>query len=103
MFLIFSGSSPAFLAAFVMLFGGAYGTVSILRPLVARDLLGEQNFGAKSGALALPYLFGAAVAPYLGSIVWGKGGYNLMLPLLMIVAVIGCVLYLMARRLSVAS
>jgi len=87
-------------AAFVILFGGAYGTVSILRPVVARDVLGEQNFGAKSGALALPYLFGAASAPYLGAIVWGKGGYNTMLLLLMIVAVTGCVLYLVAHRLS---
>jgi len=101
--LLFSGSSPVFLAAFVMLFGGAYGTVSILRPLIARDVLGEQNFGAKSGALAFPYLFGTATAPYLGSIVWGMGGYKLMLSILMVVAVAGCGLYLMAHRLSGAN
>ncbi len=98
--LMFSDSSPLFLAAFVMLFGGAYGTISILRPLIARDVLGERNFGAKSGALALPYLFGSASAPYLGSIIWGIGGYNMMLPMLMIVAVAGCFLYLAAHRLS---
>jgi len=98
--LMFSGSSIVFLLGFVILFGSAYGTVSILRPLVARELLGERNFGAKSGALALPFLFGSATAPYLGSIVWGKGGYNLMLLMLAMIAVVGCVLYLVAHRWS---
>jgi len=98
--LMLSGSSPIFLATFVIFFGGAYGTVSILRPLIARDILGEQNFGAKSGALAFPYLMGTASAPYLGSIVWDKGGYNTMLLLLMIVAVAGFALYLVAHRLT---
>jgi len=99
--LLFSGSSPAFLSIFVILFGGAYGTVSILRPLIAREVLGEENFGAKSGALAVPYLIGSASAPYLGSVIWGLGGYNVMLSTLVIVAVIGCGLYSMAHRLSV--
>ena len=98
--LLFSGSSPAYLSAFVILFGSAYGTVSILRPLIAREVLGEQNFGTKSGALAFPYLIGSASAPYLGSVLWNLGGYNAMLSTLVIVAAIGLSLYLMAHRLS---
>jgi len=98
--LLFSGSSPVFLSGFVILFGGAVGTVSILRPLLARDVLGERNFGAKSGALALPYLIGAASAPYLGSVIWAAVGYNTMLPLLAVLSGVGCVFYVVASRLS---
>ncbi|MBS9718957.1 MFS transporter [Pseudohalocynthiibacter aestuariivivens] len=95
-----SGASPAFLSSFVILFAGAYGTVSILRPLITRDILGQRNFGAKSGALALPYLGGSATAPYLGSLIWERGGYDVMLIILTILTVIGCCSYLVAHRLS---
>ena len=98
--LMFSGSSPAFLSASVILFGGAYGTVSILRPLLAREILGETNFGAKSGALAMPYLAGSAISPFLGSILWSIGGYDFMLILLTVCIALGGVLYAFAYRLA---
>jgi hypothetical protein len=80
-----------------MLFAGAYGTVSILRPLIARDILGGRDFGAKSGALALPYLIGSASAPWLGAMVWGIGGYGLMFSLLIGLIALGALLYLAAH------
>jgi predicted MFS family arabinose efflux permease len=98
--LLLSGSSPAFLSAFVILFGGAAGTVSILRPLLTRDVLGEQDFGSKSGALALPYLVGSATAPYLGSVIWAAAGYNTLLLFLAALTGIGCMLYVLAHRMS---
>ncbi len=97
--LIGAGLSPALLVGFVILFGGAYGMVSIIRPVIARDLLGERQFGAKSGALALVYLAGSASAPFAGSLVWSRGGYDLVLPLLVLLAACGLGLYLMAQRL----
>ena len=98
--LMMSGSSPVLLPAFVIFFGSAYGTVSILRPLIARDILGEENFGSKSGALALPYLFGSASAPFLGSIIWAFGGYRVMLMVLLMFVFMGCSLYWIAHWLS---
>lgn len=98
--LLYSAKTTAYLFGFVILFGGAYGTTSILRPLIARDLLGEYNFGTKSGALALPYLAGAALSPYLGSIMWKWSGYNTMLSILVFVTMTGCILYVTAHRLS---
>ena len=99
MLVLFSGgSSMIFLFGFVLVFGGAYGTMSILRPLVARQVLGERQFGAKSGALALPYLFGSASAPYLASLIWAQGGYSLVLMTLFVIGSAGCVLYLLAQR-----
>lgn len=100
MLLMASGVSPVFLSGFVILFGGAYGTVSILRPLIAREVLGAHNFGAKSGALAVPYLAGAAFAPYLGSLVWGYAGYGVMLGALVAVSVIACAMLIAAHRVS---
>ena len=98
--LIGAGSTPLMLVGFVILFGGAYGVVSIIRPVIARDLLGEAHFGAKSGALALVYLAGSASAPYLGSLGWSWGGYRLVLPGLILLAGVGLVLYLAAQRLT---
>lgn len=98
--LILTDASSVFLSAFVILFGGAYGTISVLRPLIAREVLGIQNFGAKSGTLALPYLVGSALAPYFGSIIWEYGGYNVMLGILVLLAVIGCLLYIIAHTVS---
>jgi MFS family permease len=88
------------LVGFVILFGGGYGVVSIIRPVIARDILGQQNFGAKSGALALLYLAGSASAPFLGSLIWQLGGYELVLPSLIVMAAIGLILYLLSNKLS---
>ena len=100
--LIGAGVTPTLLIAFVILFGGAYGIVSIIRPVIARDLLGERQFGAKSGALALVYLVGSASAPVLGSLVWGWGGYELFLPGLIVLAALGLGLYLVAQKTATA-
>ncbi len=99
--LIGASLSPLLLVGFVILFGGAYGMVSIIRPVIARDLLGERQFGAKSGALALVYLAGSASAPFAGSLVWSRGGYDLVLPLLVVLAACGLGLYWAAQRLAV--
>ncbi len=98
--LMFAPVSPGFLVGFIVLFGGAYGTVSIIRPVMAREILGGDAFGAKSGALALPYLIGSASAPYVGALIWKAGGYDLMLGLMAGLAVVGCGLYMTAYRLS---
>ncbi|MEL7171701.1 MAG: MFS transporter, partial [Pseudomonadota bacterium] len=50
------GAAVAFMAVFVLLQGSGYGVMSVMRPVRTRELLGERDFGAISGALALPYL-----------------------------------------------
>ena len=101
--LMVAGATPALLIAFVILFGGSYGVVSIIRPVIARDLLGERQFGAKSGALSMVYLVGSASAPFLGALLWEWGGYERVLPGLIMLAVSGLMLYLIAQRKSTAS
>lgn len=96
--LVFAGSTPWLLVSFVLCFGSGYGIVSIVRPVIARDLLGEASFGYKSGSLALLYLAGAASAPWLGSVIWNAGGYELVLPALILLAVSGVALYCLAQH-----
>lgn len=100
LFLMSTTQVSTLLIAFVVLFGSAHGVVSIIRPVVARDILGGKNFGAKFGAMALFYLIGSAFAPYLGSVVWSLGGYDLVLSTLIAVALVALVLYLIADKVS---
>ncbi len=100
--LIASGPFPALLVFFVILYGGGYGMVSIIRPVITRDILGELNFGTKYGVLAMFYLAGFASAPFLGALVWGIGGYDLVLPCLVVVAVAGGILYSASHKLAVS-
>ena len=98
--LVLSSAGNAFLllALSVAFFGAAYGVVSIIRPLLAREVLGGANFGAKTGMLALVYLVGSGSAPFLGSLIWNLGGYDLVLASMMGLAAVGLLLYWLARR-----
>lgn len=78
-FLLTLAASPAAIFAAVVLFGAGYGVLSIVRPLVAADYLGRKGFGAKSGALALPYIACGAAAPTVAALLWDFGGYDLTL------------------------
>ena len=98
--LIGATGTPMLLVGFVILFGAAHGVVSIVRPVIAREVLGGNNFGAKFGAMALLYLAGSASAPFIGSLIWDLGGYDLVLPLLIVLSLVGLFLYLAAHRVS---
>jgi MFS family permease len=95
-----TASVPTLVVGFVILFGAGHGVVSIVRPVIAREILGGNNFGAKFGAMALLYLVGSASAPIVGSLIWGVGGYDLVLPVLIVLVMVGLGLYLIAQRLS---
>ena len=99
--LLGSSTTPTLLIGFIILFGAAHGVVSIVRPVIAREILGGNNFGAKFGAMALLYLAGSASAPFVGSLIWGVGGYDLVLPLMSGLSLVGLCLYLAAHRFSV--
>jgi MFS family permease len=96
--LMMSNYAPPLIVIFVVLFGVGYGMVSIIRPVVARDILGENNFGVKFGALSMFYLIGAASAPFMGSLIWKIGGYQTVLPCLVVLSAVGLMLYMSAHR-----
>ena len=96
--LFLAAHSEALIFFGVAVFGGAYGVLSITRPLVAADFLGRIGFGAISGALALAYIACAAAAPTLAALFWRAGGYDLTLTLGAGFAVAGMLLLWLAGR-----
>ena len=87
-----------FAVLFAVVFGSGYGTLSIIRPVIARDILGDENFGAKSGLLAFFYLIGAAASPFTGSLIWLVGGYDAVIIVLFGLALAGLLLIHSAIR-----
>ena len=77
--LVFSAGSLPLLALFTALQGCGYGAISILRPVLLRETVGDAGFGAISGTMAAVYVSAVALAPFAGSLLWRLGGYELAL------------------------
>ncbi len=98
--LMASGEHPSLLALFIILQGSGIGVVSIIRPILNRDILGGENFGLKAGALSVPYQIGSACAALIGSLIWAIGGYDLVLKTLLLAPVMGLFLFWLASILA---
>ena len=98
--LFFSKVTPALVVIFVILQGSGHGVTSIMRPVITKEVLGTRNFGAISGAVAVPYLLSWAMAPVAGSLLWEAGGYDLAIMVVVGLALTGLVLYRLAVRLA---
>ena len=96
--LLLSALEPAFVALFVILQGSGHGIISIMKPVMIREVLGEANFGAISGTIAVPYLASFALSPFLGSVLWELGGYDLALVVGGVSSLVGLVCFRIASR-----
>ena len=97
--LFFSDSSTVKLMLFILIFGTSYGTISVLRPVMTRILLGEEQFGLKSGYLGSAYLLGTAIAPYFGAVMWKLVGYQGLISILFIIGILSWFTYLIAIQI----
>lgn len=88
-----AGAAPKLIFLAAILQGAGIGVVSILRPILIADVLGNEGFGVISGALALGVLAGSAAAPWVGAMILDHGGIN---------AAIGAILALVALASGVA-
>jgi MFS family permease len=89
-----------FLVVFVVLQGAGYGVFGILRPVLIARLLGRRQFGIIAGFLAIPSMGSFALAPSLASIIWGIGGYDLVISMAAGATVIGFAALAMTVRLT---
>lgn len=96
--LLLAEVEPAFVALFVVLQGSGHGIISIMKPVMIREVLGETNFGAISGTIAVPYLAAFALSPFVGSLLWEMGGYDLALAVGGFSSLIGLVCFRIASR-----
>ncbi|MCG8492258.1 MAG: MFS transporter [Sneathiellales bacterium] len=98
--LMTSFSAPTMLALFIILQGSGIGVLSIMKPMVTRDILGGENFGLKNGAFSVPYQVGSAFSGLIGSLIWAMGDYNLMLKVMIFWPAIGLVMFILAHLLA---
>lgn len=86
------------LLLFAGLQGMAAGLVSILRPLVIAEVLGQDNFGAVAGAIAMAPLSAMALAPLIGAAVLTALGVPGLTGLALALAVLALAAALTLRR-----
>jgi predicted MFS family arabinose efflux permease len=83
--------------AFAICQGIAMGVVTILRPMLVAETLGQERYGAVAGMMAIPGLAALAVAPLIGTGLQALGGVWLMIGAGLLFA-LGAVGTLAARR-----
>ncbi len=77
------------LPVFVLLQGAGYGVTSIMRPVLVAELMGTRRFGVTAGFLAAPFLLASAAAPSIAALAWEFGGYQWVIRLAVVAAVVG--------------
>ena len=92
------GAAPILIVIFVLLQGAGYGVTSILRPVLVAELLGRRKFGVVAGMLAVPFLAVFALAPMLASLIWGLGGYDLVIWMAIVASLVGLAALLLVAR-----
>lgn len=78
-FLVLAAVWPVAAVGFAACQGAAMGIVTILRPVLVAETLGEERYGAVAGMMAIPGLAAMAVAPLIGTGLQALGGIWLMI------------------------
>lgn len=60
---VWSGLAPGLVFAYALVQGGAIGVMTILKPVLIAEIMGERDYGAVAGAIQLPSLVAIALAP----------------------------------------
>ena len=98
--LLAAGLSPALVFAFALLQGAALGMLTILRPVMVAETLGQESFGAVAGLIAMPSLGASAAGPVLGAALLGLGGAPLLITAALGFALCALALVALAARRS---
>ncbi|MHA7885911.1 MFS transporter [Roseicyclus sp.] len=83
---------PALTLVFAVALGIGNGVISILRPVVIREVMGEAGFGESAGAVARLSLFAFAIAPGLGAILADLAGNGAVIALCVAAPLVGAAL-----------
>ncbi|MDO9525881.1 MAG: MFS transporter, partial [Gemmobacter sp.] len=77
--LALTGLGPQLIFAYVIVQGAAMGVITILRPVLIGDVMGQENYGTIAGAIQIPALVSGAAAPMVAALVLdGPGLYALI-------------------------
>jgi MFS family permease len=83
---------PALTLVFAVSLGIGNGVISIMRPVVIREVMGEAGFGESAGAVARLSLFAFAIAPGLGAVLADLAGYGAVIALCVAAPLVGAAL-----------
>lgn len=78
-FLLLATGWPVAAVGFAACQGAAMGIITILRPVLVAETLGQERYGAVAGMMAIPGLAAMAVAPLIGTGLEALGGVWLMI------------------------
>lgn len=87
-----SAAIPAMVLVFALAQGVGNGVISILRPVVTREVMGEAGFGESAGTVARLSLFAFALAPGLGAVLADLAGYGAVIALCAAAPLAGAIL-----------
>lgn len=76
-----AGIAPVLVFAYALTQGAAMGVVTILRPVMIAEVLGQAGYGAIAGVIQIPALLAGAAAPLLGALVLSGPGLGALLGL----------------------
>ena len=96
--LFLSGISVFFLALFVLFQGGSIGIQSIAKPVITAQIMGRENFGVINAAVSFLYVWGFALAPGLGGMIWSASGYDTLISITFSLALIATFALILALR-----
>lgn len=78
-FLVLATGWPLAAVGYAACQGAAMGIITILRPVLVAEALGQERYGAVAGMMAIPGLLAMAVAPLIGTGLEAVGGVWLMI------------------------
>ncbi|MQG65687.1 MAG: MFS transporter [SAR202 cluster bacterium] len=91
--LYYSEKNPLILGLFVVLQGGAFGIINLVKPVITARLLGELNFGFISAVVGVGYIFGFAVAPGVSGFISDAWGTDRLIGTTFLLALVGFVIF----------
>eukprot|EP00119_Amphimedon_queenslandica_P006637 XP_011407748.1 PREDICTED: uncharacterized protein LOC105314976 [Amphimedon queenslandica] len=86
--LLHAGATPWLIAAFVAMHGAGIGIASVMRPVATAELMGRKNFGVVAGMIGMTGMMGYALGPILSALVWQSGGYDRVISLAFVIALV---------------
>jgi MFS family permease len=100
-----AGASVPLLVLFAVLYGTSNGMMTIVRGTIVPELMGPRGYAAIGGALSFPANTARAVAPFAAAAIWGWGGYDAVLWVLLGACSLAAIAFWMAsiRRPNAAN
>ncbi len=101
--LVLVGGNATMLFLFAILYGASNGMMTIVRGTIVPEVMGPRGYATINGALAFPANTARAVAPVGAAVIWGWGGYDAVLWVLLGVCSFAAIAFWMASIRSASA